>query len=40
MKVALRDLMRTDPTSLDIKDYAKDVVRHIPWSTAVLDFNP
>jgi hypothetical protein len=39
-KAALRDFMRTDPTSEEVKDYAKETFPHIPWSTAVLDFDP
>lgn len=40
IKVALRDFMRTDPTSDEVKDYAKEAFHHIPWATAVLDFKP
>lgn len=40
IKTTLRAYMKTDPTTQDIKEYAKHHFTHTPWLNAVLDFKP
>lgn len=40
IKTNLRSYMKTDPSTDDIKEYAKHNFQHTPWLNAVLDFKP
>lgn len=40
IKTTLRSYMKTDPSTEQVKEYAKRHFEHIPWLNAVLDFKP
>ena len=40
IKQDLRSFMKTDPSTDDVKEYAKRHFDHTPWLNAVLDFKP
>lgn len=40
IKVDLRNFMKQDPDTDQVKDYAHTHFQHIPWVDAVLDFKP